>query len=83
MVQGRDVAGNLASLVAPTVELAASEGGTTFHLQPDCSDAAVTSVSLAGAQREAVFYFRAGATGVLTVTATGDGVSTTQDQTVR
>ncbi|MCY1040755.1 right-handed parallel beta-helix repeat-containing protein [Corallococcus sp. bb12-1] len=83
VVQGRDVADNLASLVDPTVELTASEGGTAFHLQPDCSDAAVTSVDLAGAQREAVFYVRAGAAGVLTVTATGDGVSTTQDLTVR
>lgn len=83
VVQGRDTAGNLASLVDPTVALSASDAGATFHLQPDCSDAAVVSVSLAGAQREAVFYVRSGAVGVLTVTATGDGVSETQDQTVR
>ncbi|RKG92682.1 right-handed parallel beta-helix repeat-containing protein [Corallococcus terminator] len=83
VVQGRDVADNLASLVDPTVELTASEGGTAFHLQPDCSDASVASVELAGAQREAVFYVRAGAAGVVTVTATGDGVSVTQDLTVR
>ena len=83
VVQGRDVAGNLASLVDPTVALSASDAGATFHLQPDCSDAAVVSVSLAGAQREALFYVRSGTPGVLTVTATGDGVGTTQDQTVR
>lgn len=83
VVQGRDTAGNLTSLVDPTVALSASDAGATFHLQPDCSDAAVVSVSLAGAQREAVFYVRSGAVGVLTVTATGDGVSETQDQTVR
>ncbi|RKH13517.1 right-handed parallel beta-helix repeat-containing protein [Corallococcus sp. CA053C] len=83
VVQGRDAEGNLASLVDPTVALTASDAGATFHLQPDCSDAAVASVSLAGAQREAVFYVRSGTVGVLTVTATGDGVSATQDQTVR
>ncbi|RYZ40192.1 MAG: hypothetical protein EOO72_08700 [Myxococcaceae bacterium] len=82
VVQGQDVAGNLASLVDPTVALAASEGGATFHLQPDCSDAAVTAVGLVGAQREAVIYLKAAAPGVLTVTVTGDGVSATQEQTV-
>ncbi|RKH67480.1 right-handed parallel beta-helix repeat-containing protein [Corallococcus llansteffanensis] len=83
VVQGRDAAGNLASLVDPVVALAASDAGATFHLQPDCSDAAVALVSLAGAQREGVFYVRSGAAGVVTVTATGDGVSATQEQTVR
>ncbi|CAM3179016.1 right-handed parallel beta-helix repeat-containing protein [Corallococcus sp. ZKHCc1 1396] len=82
VVQGQDVAGNLASLVDPTVALTASEGGATFHLQPDCSDAAVTAVGLVGAQREAVIYLKAAAPGVLTVTVTGDGVSATQEQTV-
>ncbi|RKH32719.1 right-handed parallel beta-helix repeat-containing protein [Corallococcus praedator] len=83
VVQGRDVVGNLAPLVDPKVELSASVGGASFHLRSDCSDAAVASVDLTGAQREAVFYVRAAASGVLTVTATGDGESTTQDLIVR
>ncbi|RYZ44232.1 MAG: right-handed parallel beta-helix repeat-containing protein [Myxococcaceae bacterium] len=83
VVQGRDAAGNLSLLVNPTVLLSASDEGASFHLQPDCSDAAVTSVDLMGLQREAVFYVRAGASGVLTVKATGDGVSAEQDLTVR
>lgn len=83
VVQGWDLAGNLATLSVPAVTLAASDAGATFHLQPDCSDAPVTEVVLKNTQREGIFYLRASAAGVLTVTATGDGVSTTQDQTVR
>ncbi|WP_223640110.1 right-handed parallel beta-helix repeat-containing protein [Corallococcus sp. EGB] len=82
-VQGWDLAGNLAPLSVPQVALSASAPGTTFHLLPDCSDAPVTVVSLKNPQREGLFYLRATTAGPLTVTATGDGTSKTQEQTVR
>ncbi|WP_338262421.1 right-handed parallel beta-helix repeat-containing protein [Corallococcus caeni] len=81
-VQGRDLAGNLAPLSVPEVTLAASDPGATFHLLPDCSDAPVTVVSLKNPQREGLFYVKAATAGTLTVTATGDGASQTQEQTV-
>nr|WP_242594601.1 right-handed parallel beta-helix repeat-containing protein [Corallococcus exiguus] len=83
VVQGWDLVGNLASLSVPEVTLAASDPGATFHLLPDCSDAPVAVVSLKNPQREGIFYLRAAAAGPLTLTATGDGASKTQEQTVR
>jgi hypothetical protein len=83
VVQGWDSLGNLMSLSVPGVTLAASDASATFHLSPDCSDAAVTEASLKNPQREGLFYVRAVTPGILTVTATGDGVSATQDLTVR
>ncbi|MGE6762615.1 right-handed parallel beta-helix repeat-containing protein [Corallococcus interemptor] len=83
VVQGWDLVGNLAPLSVPEVALAASDPGATFHLLPDCSDAPVTVVSLKNPQREGIFYLRAATAGPLTVTATGDGASKTQEQTVR
>ncbi|MBN9681625.1 MULTISPECIES: right-handed parallel beta-helix repeat-containing protein [unclassified Corallococcus] len=83
VVQGWDLVGNLAALSVPEVTLAASDPGATFHLLPDCSDAPVTEVSLKNAQREGLFFVRAATAGPLTVTATGDGASKSQDQTVR
>ncbi|RKH53203.1 right-handed parallel beta-helix repeat-containing protein [Corallococcus aberystwythensis] len=83
VVQGWDLAGNLAPLSVPEVALAASDAGATFHLLPDCSDAPVTVVSLKNGQREGIFYVQAPTAGPLTLTATGDGASTTQEQTVR
>ncbi|WP_147442090.1 right-handed parallel beta-helix repeat-containing protein [Corallococcus exercitus] len=82
-VQGWDLAGNLAPLSVPEVTLAASDPGATFHLLPDCSDAPVTMVSLKNTQREGLFYVKAATAGPLTLTATGDGASKTQEQTVR
>ncbi|MFB1485212.1 right-handed parallel beta-helix repeat-containing protein [Corallococcus sp. RDP092CA] len=82
VVQGWDLAGNLAPLSVPEVALAASDPGATFHLLPDCSDAPVTVVSLKNPQREGLFYLRAATAGPLTITATGDGASKTQEQTV-
>nr|WP_242589162.1 right-handed parallel beta-helix repeat-containing protein [Corallococcus macrosporus] len=82
-VQGWDLAGNLAPLSVPEVTLAASDPGATFHLLPDCSDAPVTVVSLKNPQREGLFYVKAATAGPLTLTATGDGASKTQEQTVR
>jgi hypothetical protein len=83
VVQGWDLVGNLAPLSVPEVTLAASDPGATFHLLPDCSDAPMTVVSLKNPQREGIFYLRAATAGPLTVTATGDGASKTQEQTVR
>ncbi|NNB87880.1 right-handed parallel beta-helix repeat-containing protein [Corallococcus exiguus] len=83
VVQGWDLVGNLASLSVPEVTLAASDPGATFHLLPDCSDAPVAVVSLKNPQREGIFYLRAATAGPLTLTATGDGASKTQEQTVR
>ncbi|WP_404367513.1 right-handed parallel beta-helix repeat-containing protein [Corallococcus coralloides] len=83
VVQGRDLADNLAPLSVPEVTLAASDPGATFHLLPDCSDAPVTVVSLKNPQREGLFYVRAATADPLTVTATGDGASRSQEQTVR
>ncbi|NRD47158.1 right-handed parallel beta-helix repeat-containing protein [Corallococcus exiguus] len=83
VVQGWDLVGNLASLSVPEVTLAASDPGATFHLLPDCSDAPVAVVSLKNPQREGIFYLRATTAGPLTLTATGDGASKTQEQTVR
>ncbi|WP_375755445.1 right-handed parallel beta-helix repeat-containing protein [Corallococcus exercitus] len=82
-VQGWDLAGNLAPLSVPEVTLAASDPGATFHLLPDCSDAPVTVVSLKNSQREGLFHVKAATAGPLTLTATGDGASKTQEQTVR
>ncbi|MHA7634830.1 right-handed parallel beta-helix repeat-containing protein [Corallococcus sp. M7] len=82
-VQGWDLVGNLAALSVPEVTLAASDPGATFHLLPDCSDAPVTVVSLKNTQREGLFFVRAATAGPLTITATGDGASKTQEQTVR
>ncbi|NRD54194.1 right-handed parallel beta-helix repeat-containing protein [Corallococcus exiguus] len=83
VVQGWDLVGNLAPLSVPEVTLAASDPGATFHLLPDCSDAPVAVVSLKNSQREGLFYIRAATAGPLTITATGDGASKTQEQTVR
>ncbi|WP_147450421.1 right-handed parallel beta-helix repeat-containing protein [Corallococcus carmarthensis] len=83
VVQGWDLAGNLAPLSVPEVALSASDAGATFHLLPDCSDAPVTVVSLKNPQREGLFYVKAATAGPLTITATGDGASTPQEQTVR
>lgn len=83
VVQGWDLAGNLAPLSVPEVTLAASDPGATFHLLPDCSDAPVAVVSLKNSQREGLFYIQAATAGPLTITATGDGASKTQEQTVR
>ena len=83
VVQGWDLVGNLAPLSVPEVTLAASDPGATFHLLPDCSDAPMTVVSLKNPQREGIFYLRAATAGPLTVTATGDGASKTQEQIVR
>ncbi|WP_147443292.1 right-handed parallel beta-helix repeat-containing protein [Corallococcus sp. AB011P] len=83
VVQGWDLMGNLAPLSVPEVTLAASDPGATFHLRSDCADEPVSVVSLKNEQREGIFYFRAATAGPLTITATGDGASKTQVQTVR
>ncbi|QAT89039.1 branched-chain amino acid ABC transporter2C amino acid-binding protein [Corallococcus coralloides] len=83
VVQGWDLVGNLAPLSVPEVTLAASDPGATFHLLSDCSDEPVSVVSLKNEQREGIFYVRAATSGPLTLTATGDGASKTQEQTVR
>lgn len=83
VVQGWDLAGNLAPLSVPEVALAASDPGATFHLRSDCADEPVSVVSLKNEQREGIFYVRAATAGPLTITATGDGASKTQEQTVR
>ncbi|NOJ95833.1 right-handed parallel beta-helix repeat-containing protein [Corallococcus coralloides] len=83
VVQGWDLVGNLAPLSVPEVALSASDPGATFHLRSDCLDEPVSVVSLKNEQREGIFYVRAATAGPLTLTATGDGASKTQVQTVR
>ncbi|RJS21337.1 right-handed parallel beta-helix repeat-containing protein [Corallococcus sp. H22C18031201] len=84
VVQAQDAVGNLAPLVSDTVSVSATgtaAAGVTFHLKPDCSDAAVTALPLEGTQREAVFYFQAAQAGDLAVTVAGGAVTATQPQT--
>ncbi|MFY0562742.1 right-handed parallel beta-helix repeat-containing protein [Archangium lansingense] len=85
IVQSQDAAGNLVPS-AGMFQLGASgsaASGVTFHADPDCSGAALTTVSLSNAQAEASFYFKSAQPGAATVAVSGGSLTTaSQAQTI-
>ncbi|WP_169800636.1 right-handed parallel beta-helix repeat-containing protein [Archangium gephyra] len=76
-VQSQDKDGNLVPSVG-TFSLTASgpaAPGVTFHAQPDCSGAALTTVDLSTAQAEAAFYFKSSQPGAVTVEVSGGSLT--------
>lgn len=85
-VQSQDAAGNLKGPgAAPfTLEATGDAGsGVTFHADPECAGAPLTTVSLDNPQAEAGFYFKASRAGALTVGVSGAGLSGSQGATLR
>jgi hypothetical protein len=84
-VQSQDSAGNLVPS-AGTFSLAASGpvgAGVTFHADPACTAAALSTVDLSGPQAEATFYFKSSQPGAATVSVSGGALSpASQNHTV-
>ncbi|QRK10755.1 right-handed parallel beta-helix repeat-containing protein [Archangium violaceum] len=84
-VQSQDDHGNLVpSSGSFTLEAdGPAASGVTFHADPGCSGAAISSVDLSNPQAEAIFYFKSSRPGTVTVRVSGGGlVPASQDQII-
>lgn len=84
-VQSQDAAGNLVPS-AGSFQLGASgtaAAGVTFHADPGCTGAPLTTVDLSNAQAEATFYFKSSQPGAATVVVSGGSLtSASQAQSI-
>ena len=77
-VQSQDAAGNLVPS-AGSFQLGASgtaAAGVSFHADPGCTGAAITTVDLSNAHAEATFYFKSSQPGPATVAVSGGSLTT-------
>ena len=85
-VEARDAFGNAAPVPAGALVALASAPAApfTFHLDPACADAPVAATVMAPGASQASFRFRATATGLYDVSATGGGLPgvATQAETI-
>ncbi|WNG42985.1 right-handed parallel beta-helix repeat-containing protein [Archangium minus] len=85
-VQSQDSVGNLKPSTGSFALTATGSAapGVTFHADPACTDAAISSVDLSNPQAEATFYFKSSQRGTVTVQVAGGGLSpVSQDQIIR
>lgn len=84
-VQSQDSVGNLKPSTGAFALTAtgSAASGVTFHADPACTDAAISSVDLSNPQAEATFYFKSSQPGTVMVQVSGGTLSTAQAQTIR